>query len=246
MPHARRITHTVLGVAARAMPGTITHVDTDRAVAALTFDDGPHAEFTPRVLDALGRHGARATFFMIGERAHRQPALVRAVASLGHEIANHSWDHPIFPSISAHARRAQIRACARAIAPYGRRLFRPPHGYENVACQLDALWLRHRVVAWNVAVDDWCTTDVTSMAERLVNDIRPGSIVLLHDGMCDAADDRYLDREPMLKALDNALERLENRWRFVTISQLLRAGRPHKGRSHLAEFTISDRRQEDL
>jgi peptidoglycan/xylan/chitin deacetylase (PgdA/CDA1 family) len=105
MRHARRLTRIVLGVAARAMRGTISHVDADKPVAALTFDDGPHAEFTPRVMDVLERHRAHATFFMIGERAHRQPTLVHAVASRGHDIANHSW----IPSFSETHTSATVR-----------------------------------------------------------------------------------------------------------------------------------------
>jgi len=215
------------------MPGAITHVATKEPAAALTFDDGPHPEFTPRLLDVLGRHHARATFFMVGEKAHQRPELVRIVAQQGHEIANHSWNHARFPTLTARARRAQIRACAAAIAPYGQRLFRPPHGEENVACQIDTLWLRHTVVAWSLAVDDWCSTDVAWMAERLTTGIRPGSIVLLHDGMCDAPDERHCDREPMLRAVDIALERLRGRLRFVTVSELLRTGTAKRMWSHL-------------
>jgi peptidoglycan-N-acetylglucosamine deacetylase len=225
MRHGRNAIRKVLSAARRATPGSITHVATQERVAALTFDDGPDPEFTPQLLELLGRHGARATFFMIGEKAHRHPDLVRAVAGRGHEVANHSWDHPVFPSIGARARRAQIRACAKAIAPYGQRIFRPPHGYQNLACRLDALWLRHRVVGWSVAVDDWCSTDAPWMAGRLVSSIRPGSIILLHDGLCDPVEPGYLDRRAMLDALEISLERLKGQFRFVTVSELLRAGR---------------------
>lgn len=236
----RHIARRLRRVAARMMPGAITDVATDEPAAALTFDDGPHPEFTPRLLEVLARRRARATFFMVGEKAHRQPELVRVVAQQGHEIANHSWNHARFPTLTARARRAQIRACAAAIAPYGRRLFRPPHGEENVACQVDTLWLRHTVVAWSLAVDDWCSTDVAWMAERLTTGIRPGSIVLLHDGMCDAVDERHCDREPMLKAVEIALERLAGGFEFVTASELLRTGRAKRMWSHLTNGTISD------
>ena len=82
------------------VPGTITGVTTRDPVAALTFDDGPHPEYTPLLLNILERYQARATFFMIGDAAQRHPDLVRQVAQGGHAIGNHSWDHPFFPSLS--------------------------------------------------------------------------------------------------------------------------------------------------
>ena len=77
--------------------GTITHVDTREGVIALTFDDGPHPAFTPKLLDILKGHGSKATFFMVGRVAQDHPELVRRVADDGHVIANHSWDHKSMP-----------------------------------------------------------------------------------------------------------------------------------------------------
>jgi len=119
--------------------GAITHVATPDPVAALTFDDGPNPKFTPCLLDILEKHKARATFFMLGENAQRYPQLVQRVARAGHAIGNHSWNHPEFPSITGRERRAQIRRCAKAIAPHGQRLFRPPYGYQNIASCIDLL-----------------------------------------------------------------------------------------------------------
>lgn len=85
------------------MPGTITSVTTRAPVVALTFDDGPHLEYTPRLLDILQRYQASATFFMIGEVAQKHPELVQLVAQAGHAIGNHSWDHRFFPhSLGVH------------------------------------------------------------------------------------------------------------------------------------------------
>jgi len=120
------IVYKVLAVAERHLMGIITHVETQEEVAALTFDDGPHPEYTPRLLEILERLQARATFFMVGEAAQRHREIVRRVADAGHAIGNHSWDHPSFPQITGRERREQIRPCERAIAPYGERIFRPP------------------------------------------------------------------------------------------------------------------------
>jgi peptidoglycan-N-acetylglucosamine deacetylase len=210
------------------MQGTITSVLTCDPVAALTFDDGPHPEYTPRVLDILERYQARATFFMVGEAAEKQPRLVQQVAQARHAIGNHSWDHPFFPSLPRQERRKQIRACEQALAPYCCRLFRPPYGAENLASHLDVLALRYQVVAWNLDAEDWLERDPAWMAEVLARGIQPGSIVLLHDAICGSRQpDQQWNREPMLAAVTLFLEGLGGRYSFVTIPELLRQGRPN-------------------
>jgi peptidoglycan/xylan/chitin deacetylase (PgdA/CDA1 family) len=208
--------------------GTLTSVTTTAPVAALTFDDGPDPASTPRLLELLARHRARATFFMVGLAAQDHPELVRQVAQAGHAIGNHSWDHPSFPLIAGRERREQLRAAARALAPHGRRLFRPPYGHQDTASRLDALRLGYEVVTWTVAVVDWEAKSADWMAERMVSQVRPGAILLLHDALFDALDQRDVDRAPMLAALESALTRLAGRYRFVTLPELLRHGRPHR------------------
>ena len=163
-----------------------------------------------------------ATFFMLGESARKHPNVVQQVAEEGHAIGNHSWDHPSFPLISGRERRAQIRACASVIAPYGgQRLFRPPYGHQSVASRLDALWLGYPVVTWNVVAEDWCDRDADWMANRLVKQIRPGSVVVLHDAIYRSVQVvPQHDRQRMLTAIDMTLERLGDRFRFVTVPEL--------------------------
>jgi peptidoglycan-N-acetylglucosamine deacetylase len=208
--------------------GTIARVSTQQAVAALTFDDGPHPESTPRLLEILATHHARATFFMIGEAAEKHRGLVRRVAEEGHAIGNHSWDHPSFPLVSGRERRQQIRACERALAPYGLRLFRPPYGHQNLASWLDARRLRYDVVTWSVVAEDWRNRDAISMTNQLVPSLHPGCVVTFHDGLFDASDVRCFDRGPMLKAVAMLLDLLHDRFRFVTIPELLRQGRAER------------------
>jgi peptidoglycan/xylan/chitin deacetylase (PgdA/CDA1 family) len=213
---------------ARQVMGTITHVSTKEPVVALTFDDGPHADYTPRLLDTLERHNARATFFLTGEAALAHREIVRRIAAGGHAIGNHSWNHPSFPLISGRERRRQIRKCASVLAPYGERLFRPPYGEQNVASRLDALLLGYQVVMFNIATDDWCGGDVGSIVTQVERRIRPGSVVVLHDRLFDALDETYFNREPMLEAVQVLLNRLGDRFHFVTVPELLRRGRAQK------------------
>ena len=215
-------------MATRNVIGSITSVTTHEPVAALTFDDGPDPEYTPRLLDLLEKYQARATFFMIGEAAQAHPELVRRIAHAGHAIGNHSWNHPSFPVISGHERRAQIRACARAIAPYGERLFRPPYTDQNIASRIDALLLGYQVIMFDAWSDDWCGGDPEKVAGQLERRIHPGGVIVLHDRLSDALDDSYFDRTHMLKAVEIFLDRVSERFRFVTIPELLRSGRVHR------------------
>ena len=208
--------------------GTITSVDTQDNVAALTFDDGPDPAFTPRLLDILDRHQARATFFVVGETAQKYPELIRRIAQTGHVIGNHSWDHPAFHLITGRERRAQIRACAKAIAPYGQRIFRPPFGCQTPSSRLSVFWLGYRVVTWNLVAEDWLDLDAEQIVNRLGNKIRPGSIVNFHDSLHDIIEERYITREPTLQAVDMLLKQLAGRFRFVTIPELLQHGRPRR------------------
>ena len=206
--------------------GTITHVSTSKPAVALTFDDGPDPVFTPRLLDVLQQHHAKATFFMVGQAAQRHPDIVKKVASAGHAIGNHSWDHTSFPLLTGRERRAQIRACAKALAPYGQQIFRPPYGDQNLWSRLDALWLGSQVIAWNLAAMDWLDHDADWIKNRIMSRIQNGSIILFHDSLFRHGEDRYVDREPMLKAVDMLLNESSGRLIFMTVPELLRQGSP--------------------
>lgn len=217
--------------------GSLTNVVTKDRVAALTFDDGPHPEFTPQVLDILNRYQARATFFMVGQAAKRYPELVRRVGEAGHAIGGHSWDHCSFRRLTGPERRHQMLACQQALAPYGSPLVRPPYGEQSMAARLDAFRLGYEVVGWTFDIGDWYEADASLMANRLVEWLQPGSVVLLHDALFDQskpANERkherqsHADRTVMLKALDEALKRLNGKYHFVTVPELLRHGIPYR------------------
>jgi len=208
--------------------GTVTGVVTREKVAALTFDDGPHPSYTPRLLDLLAKHGAHATFFMVGMAAERYPEILERAAAEGHCLANHSWDHPSMPRLSGRERRAQLLACARALAPYESKLFRPPYGHQSLASRLDALRLGYRVVTWSGHCIDWRDHDAAWLAGRLREKLRPGAVILLHDALFTMHDPAFESREPMLAALDTVLGELAGSYRFVTVPELLEYGRARR------------------
>jgi len=204
--------------------GTVTRVATNKPYVALTFDDGPNPVWTPRLLDILERHNARATFFMVGKVADRHRDLVAEVAARGHAIGNHSWDHSSFPELTGRQRRRQLRRCSAAQAPHGQRLFRPPYGHQNLASRLDALWLGYEVIAWTAVAEDWLDHGPDALLKRLDGMIRPGHILLLHDALFTSSKRAYLDRTPTLQAVDRLLGEYPD-CRFVTVPELLRSGR---------------------
>ena len=214
-------------LAAEATLGTITSVRTADPVAALTFDDGPHPRYTRQLLRILKKYRARATFFMVGELARRYPEVVRSVAEAGHVIGNHSWSHPSFRLISPAERQEQMRACQEALHPYGKRLFRPPYHHQSVASRFEALYLGYSVVGFSVHAEDWLERKSDWIADQLVGQIRPGSIVVLHDSICHSTQQiPQYDRKPMIEGLRRALERIGKRFQFLTIPELLLHGTP--------------------
>lgn len=152
---------------------------------ALTFDDGPHPEHTPRLLDLLADAGARGTFFVVGERAEQHPDLIRRIADEGHELGNHTWTHSE-PSETSTARFldevAQTRRLIQDLTGRDCRLTRPPKGALTIRKAL-GLWRQQQTVAlWNIDPKDFAMADAASMSQWL-SGYRPqsGDIVLLHD-----------------------------------------------------------------
>lgn len=210
--------------------GSLIRVATREPAIALTFDDGPHPEETPLVQEVLERHGARGTFFLVGRQAADHPEVVDRLVACGHAIANHSWDHPSFRSLGGTGRRDQIDRCAAALRPHlppgAPLLFRPPYGEQGLGARLDVPRCGHTIVAWDVVAEDWRDDPAEVLVPRVMRRLRRGSVVLFHDTLYRTEDERYRDRAPMRQALDLLLARLAPHYRFVTVPELLRLGRP--------------------
>ena len=154
-----------------------------RAVA-LTFDDGPDPRWTPRVLDVLSARGARATFFLIGQRAAAAPDVVRAIADAGHEIANHTWSHSSLWLCSPRrteleiARGHGVLAELTGVAP---RHFRPPWGMVNAAMWRALKKTGEHCVFWTLQPEGLRARSPEAQTAYVVNRAGPGAIVDLHD-----------------------------------------------------------------
>lgn len=208
----------------------ITNIETDEPVVALTFDDGPHPIYTPKLLEILNKHHAKATFFLVGEAAEKYPDIVRLMAEAGHDIGNHSWDHKNLTRVHSRLRRLKYMwKCARATAPHSVRLFRPPYGAQNNKIQFDALMLGYKLILWNVSAQDWTLQDADDIKDKIIRRSKPGNIFLLHDAIYKTHLEDFetqFDREPMLIGLDNALSVLKDKFRFITVSEIIKTGQP--------------------
>jgi peptidoglycan/xylan/chitin deacetylase (PgdA/CDA1 family) len=200
------------GIAPLRRPlGIRDRIESDRAVA-LTFDDGPHPEGTPAVLELLAGAGARATFFLVGEQVERRPALTAEIAAAGHEIALHCHRHR---SLLYLTPRQLIDDLGRAVAAIGEatghapRLYRPPYGYLSVAGLLLARRKGWETVLWRRDGHDWeAKATATSIAARLTRSLRGGDVLLLHDADYYSAPGSWRNT---VAALPHLLQELERR-----------------------------------
>lgn len=186
---------------------------------AITFDDGPSSSLTPKVLDVLKKHGAKATFFVLGDNAGRYPSVLARAVAEGHELGNHTYNHIKMTGSSQATVCDEIeRTNAAIVAATGRRpkLMRPPYGATNselVNLMYNTYGLKS--VMWNVDTNDWQRPGVNVVVNRAVNSAKPGAIILLHDIHSSTA-----------AAVEGIVKGLHARgYQLVTVSQLIEMGR---------------------
>ncbi|WP_433269258.1 polysaccharide deacetylase family protein [Actinosynnema sp. CS-041913] len=170
-------------VPANAAPGCSGYV-------ALTYDDGPYAQFTRPLLAALRSARARATFFDIGTRAKEHPDLVRATARAGMWLGNHTWSHPFLTRATPDELSKEIASTQdelRRITGRVPTLFRPPYGDTNAAVAAEARRQGLDQVLWTVDTRDW-TSPPTEEIVRSATSATAGGIVLMHDGYQNTVD----------------------------------------------------------
>lgn len=152
----------------------------------LTFDDGPDAEWTPPILELLAQYGAKATFFMIGQQACREPALARRVLAAGHALGNHTWSHRHPWTLTSRQARQEVRDGSKAIADatgWQPRLFRPPHGRWHPGMVQEARAHGQSTVLWHRTALDWGRLGTATGIQRRLLRTQDDDIVLMHDGM---------------------------------------------------------------
>jgi peptidoglycan/xylan/chitin deacetylase (PgdA/CDA1 family) len=199
---------------------TFNSVHVDGPYIAMTFDDGPSAVLTPKLLDILAAHHIKATFFVLGEMVAEHPEILARAAQEGHEIASHSWSHPNLAKMSQENVRNQLRRTDDEIKnAIGKRptLFRPPYGSIT---EREKRWIHdefgYEIILWDVDPLDWKRPGPSVVRSRILKETRPGSIVLSHD-----------IHPGTIEAMPSTFDELEAKgFKFVTVSELLGMATP--------------------
>ena len=199
---------------------TYNSCNVESSTVAMTFDDGPHPKLTPKLLDMLKERNIKATFFVIGKCVAEYPDIAKRIVDEGHEIANHSWNHPQLTKLSASAFDAEISQTTDAIVKAtGVRpvTMRPPYGAINATLTKrlnDEYGLC--VILWSVDPQDWKIRKSDHVSGHIIKNTAPGSIILAHDIHPSTID-----------AMPTALDALQSKgYKFVTVTELIAMDRP--------------------
>ncbi|MBM7666059.1 peptidoglycan/xylan/chitin deacetylase (PgdA/CDA1 family) [Solibacillus kalamii] len=194
---------------------------TDQKRIALTFDDGPDPRFSNDVLDVLKQYNVPATFFVLGSKAGANPEIVKRMQNEGHVIGNHTYAHPnLVEEADLGTLEREVTRTEDAlneIIGYRTKLFRPPYGflYNELVEKLGKM--NYNVIAWDIDSLDWQEDPPEVIASRVVDNIHPGAIILMHDGAESTGD-----RTNTILSLQQIIPKLQEQgYEFVTVPDLL-------------------------
>jgi peptidoglycan/xylan/chitin deacetylase (PgdA/CDA1 family) len=191
---------------------------------AITFDDGP-GPYTAKLLKHLERANVPATFFVLGQKVKASPKVARAIVAGGHEIAVHTWDHPILTKLTAEQVWREIATTIKVIKKTtGKtpKLLRPPYGETNVTVAIQAKRAKVAQILWSVDTLDWKTRSTKKTVKAALKQTKRGSILLLHD-----------IHKTSVAAVPDIIDGLRRKgYVFVTVSQLLGKTKPGRLYSH--------------
>jgi peptidoglycan/xylan/chitin deacetylase (PgdA/CDA1 family) len=190
--------------------------DSAEKVIALSFDDGPHREYTPEILSLLAQHHATATFFVIGKNIHGNESLLQQMIADGHSIGNHSYTHGFFIDFkNVQGFKDELNQTAELVfSIIGKhiKLFRPPYGVTTPNLAKAAKLLDYAIIGWTVRSLDTTNDTVEVITQRVQTQIKSGAIILLHDTSTKTIE--------VLKQTLNFAR--ENGYKIVSVEQLLK------------------------
>src|SRR5579883_908860 len=202
-----------------AFPNCLWCGDHNSKMVALTFDDGPHPLYTRQLLEVLDRYKIKASFFWLGACVNRSPEIAKEVYSRGHWIGLHGYDHQNFPMLSPwelqHSLEKTLTAIYNAcqLQPEQVRDVRPPNGlFTPETLKLLRQW-SYRPVMWSVVPEDWALRGTYTVVQRVLKQVRGGSLIVLHDGT-HGGQDVAVTTQTLIPQL------LELGYQFVTVDTL--------------------------
>jgi peptidoglycan-N-acetylglucosamine deacetylase len=216
---------TAVGLAVTSIPNTpqifgtsVRCIATNEKVVALTYDDGPRSPTTEGILGVLAQHHVPATFFLIGNRAEKHPDLVKKIYDAGHELGNHTYSHKFLIFRSPHFVKDQIDKTDKIIRDCGYEkeiFFRSPHGMKLFTDSWALKKMKRANILFDAVAWDWTSPGVQKIVNNVMKAVKPGSIILLHDGCGDEKD--------VVAASDIIISKLkEQGYQFLPISELLK------------------------
>lgn len=199
----------------------VRHGSNEEKIIALTFDDGPHPQYTPDILDLLDKYNIKSTFFVLGQFAEQHPDIIKRQSEEGHEIGNHTYSHINMKKVSKEKFEEEFNKTQEIILSLTgteSKVFRPLYGF----CDEKALSIidKHdcNVILWSTEQDskDWSNPKVDKIVTYTISNIKNGDIILFHDYV-------YFEKSNTLEALKLIIPELINKgYRFVTVSELMK------------------------
>jgi peptidoglycan/xylan/chitin deacetylase (PgdA/CDA1 family) len=198
----------------------VRSVNVREKVIALTFDDGPNPESTEMILSLLDEYSAKATFFVTGINAEKYPEIIEKIIESEHEIGNHSWSHERLTYKSPKFIKDEIDKTdnyLRSLNYKGIIPFRAPYGHKLLILPYILMNTNRTHYLWNIEFNDWDSPPLENMLETLKIQIKPGAILLLHDGYTDG----YQSRQATVEFVEQLLIFcVDNDYKVVTVTEL--------------------------
>lgn len=195
---------------------------TKEKAIALTFDDGPHPLYTPRLLEVLARYEVKASFFCLGVCVERYPHIAFEIAQQGHWIGVHGYEHKSFPLLSHNQLELSLNKTQEAITRATDlkisqiRDVRPPNGIFTPKVLKQLQLNNYRVVMWSVVPEDWVRPGIPLVTQRVMSQVHNGALIVLHDG--------YYGGEDVAATAANLIPQLlQQGYKFLTVEQMWRS-----------------------
>ncbi len=203
----------------------IYQVTTTDKVVALTFDDGPDPRYTEAIAQILQDVGGKGTFFLIGKHAQQYPDIVQHLMAAGHELGNHTWNHPSLKFKSVEVVQSELESTDRLLRELGYRAeipFRSPYGHSLFSLPQVLKRRKQANILWTFHLKDWEPASVEEMMRMAAKHWEPGAIVLLHDA---DGTSRGADRSNTVEVVRQIVQKYAAEgYQFVTLSELLTHG----------------------